>query len=101
MNEVKLDNGGQSTANVEFSAAAGGIVIEDPKDNDDKDWVSLNEAGGSLGLPHDSDQPQTISEQIAQVSVEPCLIQFLTTILEIHPALPAQNSQGDPAVYDR
>jgi len=54
---------------VEFSAAADGIVVEGPDDIDDKDWVSLNGAGEGLGLPHDCDQPQTISEQIAQVGV--------------------------------
>ena len=69
MNEVKLNDGSQSTVNVEFSAATNGIVVEDPEDNDDKDWVSLNGAGENLGLPHDGNQPQTISEQIAQVSI--------------------------------
>lgn len=70
MNEVKLDDSSQSTANVEFSAAAGGIVVDDPEDNDDKDWVSLNEIGENLGLPHDVNLPRTISERIAQVSAE-------------------------------
>ena len=74
MNEVKLNDGGQSTTNMEFSATADGIVVEDPEDNDDKDWASLNEIGENLGLPHDDDQPQTISEQIAQVSTKPTLI---------------------------
>jgi len=68
VNEVKLNDGSQFTANVEFSAAADGIVVEDPEDNDDKDWVSLKEVDENLGLPHDGNQPQTISEQIAQVS---------------------------------
>jgi len=68
VNEVKLDDSSQSTANVEFSAA--GIVVDDPEDNDDKDWVSLNEIGENLGLPHDVNLPRTISERIAQVSAE-------------------------------
>lgn len=68
MNEVKLDDGGQSTANIGFSAAGDGVVVEDPEENDDKDWVSLDEVGESSGLPRDNSQPQTISEQIAQVS---------------------------------
>lgn len=73
MNEVKLNNGSQSTTNVEFSATADGIVVEDPEDPEDDDWVSLSGAGENLGLPHDINQPQTISEQIAQVSTsDPC-----------------------------
>jgi len=68
VNEVKLNDGGQSTANADFSAATGGIAVEDPEDNDDKDWVSLKGVDENLGLPHDGGQPQTISEQIAQVS---------------------------------
>lgn len=71
--EVKLDDGGQSTAKPEFTATVDSIVLEDAEDNDDKDWVSLNDAGQSLGLPHDSGQPQTICEQIAQVSTTPCI----------------------------
>jgi hypothetical protein len=67
VNEVKLNDGGQSTTNVGLGAADG-IVAEDPEDDDHKDWVSLNEAGENLGLPRDGEQPQTISEQIAQVS---------------------------------
>ena len=73
MNEVKLDDCGHPNGNVEFSAAAGGIVAEEPDDNDDKEWVSLNELGENLGLPHGGEQPQTISEQIAQVSMDPSL----------------------------
>lgn len=64
MNEVKLNDSSQSAVNVEFSAADSNVT----EDNDDKDWVSLNEAGENLGPPHDGNQPQTISEQIAQVS---------------------------------
>lgn len=71
MNEVKLSDGGQPTTGVEFTAAVDGTVAEDPGDNNDKDRVSLNEAGEGLGLPHDTTRPQTISEQIAQVSVTP------------------------------
>jgi hypothetical protein len=70
VNEVKLNDGSQPTTNAESPAAAGGVVVVvDTEDNDDKDWVSLDEAGGNLGLPYDTNQPQTISEQIAQVSV--------------------------------
>jgi len=64
VNEVKLNDSSQSAVNVEFSAADSNVT----EDNDDKDWVSLNEAGENLGPPHDGNQPQTISEQIAQVS---------------------------------
>ena len=97
MNEVKLNDGGQSTTNMEFSATADGIVVEDPEDNDGKDWASLNEIGENLGLPHDGDQPQTISEQIAQVSTNQSLsIQFLTAIPEIHLALSPQSDKDDP-----
>lgn len=71
MNEVKLNDDGQSTAHVEFTAAADGIVVEDPEDNEGKDWISLNDAGENLGLPHDGSQPRTISERIAQVSTPP------------------------------
>ena len=67
MNEVKLNDGSQSAVNVEFSATDSNVT-EDPEDTDDKDWVSLNEAGENLGPTHDGNQPQTISEQIAQVS---------------------------------
>lgn len=70
MNEVELHGGSQPTANVEFSAATDGIVVGG---GDDKDWVSLNELGGDLGLPRDGNQPQTISERIAQVSADPSL----------------------------
>ena len=65
MNEVKLHDDGQG---VEAT-----IVAEDPEDNDDKDWVSLNELGENIGLPHDGKRPQTISGQIAQVSTEQSL----------------------------
>jgi hypothetical protein len=68
-----LNDGSQPTASVEFTAAADGIVVEGSEDNDDKDWISLNEVGESLGLPHDGSQPQTISEQIAQVSLTPSI----------------------------
>jgi len=71
VNEVKLDDYGRPNGNVELSAVAARIVAEEPDDDDDKDWVSLNELGENLGLPHGGEQPQTISEQIAQVSVEP------------------------------
>lgn len=67
--EVKLNDGSLYNANIEFSAAADGVVVEDPEDNDDRDWVSLSGAGENLGLPHDGNQPQTMSEQIAQVSI--------------------------------
>ena len=72
MNEVQLNDGSQSTTNAEPSAAAGGVVVDDTED-DDKDWVSLNEAGGNLGLPYDGNQPRSISEQIAQVSINSTL----------------------------
>ncbi|KAF9654351.1 hypothetical protein BDM02DRAFT_138295 [Thelephora ganbajun] len=77
VNEVKLNDGGHSTVKVEFSAATDGIVVED---NDDKDWLSLNEVGENLGLPHDGHQPQTISEQIAQKSIVPHLPKTTKTI---------------------
>lgn len=67
MNEVKLNDGDQSTVNVGSTAVADDFVVEDPEDNDDKDWVSLTEASESLSLPDDGSNPQTISEQIAQV----------------------------------
>lgn len=68
MNEVKLHDGGQSAVDVELTAAKDGAVIEGPDDNDDKDWVPMTDSGKSLGLPHNDSKPQTISEQIAQVS---------------------------------
>ena len=70
MNEVKLDNGGQPNGKVEFSATVDGTIAEDPDDNDDKDWMPLNELGENLGVPHDGKPPRTISEQIVQVSAE-------------------------------
>ena len=73
MNEVKLDDDSPSKGNVEPSTVAACIVAEEPDENDDKEWVSLNELGENIGLPHDGKQPQTISEQIAQVSAEPNL----------------------------
>ena len=71
MNEVKLNDDGQSTANVEFTAPADSVVVENPEDNGDEDLISLGDAGESLGLPHDGSQPRTISERIAQVSTPP------------------------------
>jgi len=71
--EVKLNDGSLPNANVELSAAADGVVVEDPENSDDKDWVSLSGAGENLGLPRDGNQPQTISERIAQVGTfDPC-----------------------------
>lgn len=70
MNEVKLDDGSQSNGKVEFPATVG-VVAEDHDGHGDEDWVSLNELGENFGLPHDVKYPQTISEQIAQVSAEP------------------------------
>lgn len=78
VNEVKLSDDGQSTANVEFAAAASGIVVEDPED--DKDWISLNDAGESSGLPHDGSQPRTISERIARKFIAPYLPKTTKTI---------------------
>jgi hypothetical protein len=69
VNEVKLNDDGQSTVNVELAAVADSIVTEDPEGNDDKGWVSLTEADQNLGLPRNVPKPQTISEQIAQVSM--------------------------------
>ena len=72
MNEVKLSDDGQSTVNVEFTAAADGTVAENPEENDDKDWLSLTEADQNIDMLRDGSKPQTISEQIAQVSVTHC-----------------------------
>lgn len=63
--------------------------------------MSLSEVGESLSLPHDCSQPQTMSDQIAQVSAaNHC---FLThsppTVPEIRYAVPTQNYKYDPAVY--
>lgn len=66
MNEVKLNDGDRTTVNVEFTAVADGPTVGD---NDDKDWVPLTDASESVGLSHDDSKPQTVSEQIAQVSV--------------------------------
>lgn len=68
MNEVKLNDGEQSTVNVEFTAASDGLIVEDTETNEGKDRVPLTEAGESPGLPHDGSKPRTISEKIAQVS---------------------------------
>lgn len=64
VNEVKLDDRGQSTVYVE-PTATDNIIIDD----DDKDWISLNEAGENPGLQQDAIKPQTVSERIAQVRV--------------------------------
>ena len=99
VNEVKLDGGSQRNGNAELSAAAG-CLAEDPDDNDDKEWVSLDELGESLGLPRDGKQPQTISEQIAQVSAEPSLIRsILTATLEICRAVPPKGDNEDSTIY--
>jgi hypothetical protein len=102
VNEVKLYNNGQSSTNVEFPAASYGVVVENPEDNDDKDWVSLNELGENLGLPHDGDQPQTISEQIVQVSAESSPDHPIPDVnSEIHRAVPPKNGNDDPTVHDQ
>jgi len=102
VNEVKLDDCGQPKGNAELSAAVDGIVAEDPDDNDDKEWVSLNELGENLGLPHGSKQPQTISEQIAQVSGESSLHRtILMEISEIRRAVPPKNDNEDPTIYSQ
>ena len=99
MNEVTLGDASQSNGNVELSAATSGIVTEDHDEYDDKDWVSLNELGENLGLPHEGKPPQTISEQIAQVSAEPNPSHLSLTTVEIRCAIPPQNDDGDPAIY--
>lgn len=95
MNEVELNDGSQSTANVGFST-----VVDDTEDNDDKDWVSLNEAGGNLGLLHDDNQPQTISEQIVQVSIDSVFTPTsLMLVPEIRYTVPPKHVKEDPAIY--
>ena len=66
-----MNDDGKPSANVEFSATSDAIVVEDLEDSDDRNLESLNVLGESLGLPHDGNQPQTISERIAQVRAKP------------------------------
>lgn len=95
MNEVKLNDGSQSTANVGFST-----VVADTEDNDDKDWTPLNEAGGNLGLLHDDNQPQTISEKIVQVSIDSTSAPTsLKVVPEIRYTVPPKHVKEDPAIY--